>query len=182
MRILRLLLALPALLLAAAPCAAQQIDAGARVRLTAPIARGDPHYVGTVVSTANNRVVLRLDPAQHAGRDTISIPRSLIRRVEISMGSAPRRGQAMRTGAIAGLAAGVGLGLIAGAGIHDNGTPKNPWLTALWVAPAMSAAGAGAGALFGRGEHEEWRTLTPGRQPGGIALGRRVSVSIRLGI
>jgi len=177
-----LLLAAAAVALAT-PAAAQELRAGTRVRVTAPIVRGDSRFVGTVVSTDSGRIQLRLDHTvrQDTRRDTLSIPRNLVRRVEVSLGHSTRggRAEAARTGALAGLVAGVGLGMALGSGTGRDGV-KNPWTTSLWLGPVLGAAGAGTGALVGQGEHELWRTVPPTRVAG-IPLGRNVTVSIRLG-
>jgi hypothetical protein len=178
-----LLLVIAAALALASSAAAQELAPGTRVRITAPIVRGDSRFVGTVTSTEGGRIRLRLDPAvrQDSRRDTLSIPVNLIRRVEVSLGrgTGGGRGQAARTGALAGLVAGVGLGMALGSGSGRDGV-KNPWVTSLWLGPALGAVGAGAGALVGQGEHEQWRALPAGRFTG-LALGKRVTVSIRLG-
>lgn len=187
MRIAHLLLALSALALSA-PAAGQELQAGTRVRVSAPIIRGNSRFTGTVVSTENGRVLLRLDPLikQDTRLDTISIPTHLIRRVEVSLGTVPgrSRGPAARTGAIAGVIAGVGLGLVLGSGTADDGAARNPWTTSLWMAPLLGAAGAGAGALIGESEHERWQTV-PAQQPvagAGVPPGHGVRVGVRLGV
>jgi hypothetical protein len=174
------LLAAAALALAA-PAAGQELQPGTRVRVTAPIVRGSSRFVGTVASVDGGRIVLRLDPAvrQDVRGDTISIPRNLVRRVEVSLGrnaGHPRR-DAARVGALAGLVTGVGLGMVVGAGTGPDGV-KNPWTTSLWLGPAMGVVGAGTGALVGHGEHERWRAVPPG--VAGVPLGRNITVSIRL--
>src|SRR3954447_12882978 len=111
-----ILLSLLALVIVA-PLSAQELAPGTRVRVTAPIIHGDSRFIGTVTSTEGGRITLRLDPGvPHDTRaDTISIPRNLVRGVEVSMGSPGRsRAAAARTGAVAGLVAGVGLGLALG--------------------------------------------------------------------
>jgi hypothetical protein len=177
---MRAVVLLLALLAFAFPAAAQELQPGTRVRITAPTVRGDSRFVGTVVSTEDGRIRLRLDPAarQDARLDTISIPRGQVRRVEVSLGRAPGGGRAgaARAGALAGIAAGVGLGMALGSG-RDG--VKHPWTTALWLAPTLGAVGAGTGALAGRGEHEQWRVVQPTRVAG-LPLGRSVTLSIRL--
>ena len=179
----RTLLLIAAALALASPAAAQELAPGTRVRITAPIIRGDSRFVGTVTSTEGGRIRLRLDPTvrQDTRMDTISIPRNLVRRVEVSLGRGRGggRGQAARTGALAGMVAGVGLGMALGAGTGPDGV-KNPWVTALWLGPALGAVGAGTGALVGQGVHEQWRIVPPARVAG-IALRRNLTVSIRLG-
>ena len=179
---MRRTLLLLTLLAIAFPAAAQELQPGTRVRITAPIVRGDSRFVGTVVSTEGGRIRLRLDPAvkQDTRLDTISIPRNLVRRVEVSLGrtSTGSRAAAARTGALAGIAAGVGLGMALGSGTGRDGV-KNPWTTALWLGPALGAVGAGTGALVGHGEHEQWRVVQPPRVAG-LPLGRSVTLSIRL--
>jgi|GEM_PF-3573045 hypothetical protein len=176
-----LLLAAAALALAS-PAAAQELRAGTRVRITAPIVRGDSRFVGTVVKTDSGRITLRLDPSvkQDTRRDTLSIPRNLVRRVEVSLGrgTGGSRGEAARTGALAGLAAGIGLGMALGSGSGRDGV-KNPWVTSLWLGPTLGAVGAGTGALVGGGPHEQWRIAPPTRVAG-VPLARNVTVSIRL--
>jgi hypothetical protein len=178
-----ILLFAAAALALASPAAAQELQVGTRVRITAPIVRGDSRFVGIVTSTEGGRIRLRLDPSvkQDTRNDTISIPRNLVRRVEVSLGRATGGGRrdAARTGALAGLVAGVGLGMALGAGSGRDGV-KNPWTTSLWLGPALGAVGAGTGALVGRGEHEQWRIVPPARVAG-LPLGRHVTVSIRLG-
>ena len=175
------LLVLAALALEA-PAVGQELQPGTRVRVTAPIVRGSSRFVGTVQSTEGGRIVLRLDPAirQDARGDTISIPYNLVRQVEVSLGRTAAHGRrdAARTGALAGLVAGVGLGMVIGAGSDQNGA-KNPWTTSLWLGPAMGALGAGTGALVGRQDHEQWRVVPMG--VAGVPLGRNLTVSIRLG-
>ena len=167
----------------AAPAVGQELQPGTRVRVTAPIVHGGSRFVGTVASTSGGRILLRLDPTirQDAHGDTISIPRSLVRQVEVSLGPSYGHGRrdAARTGALAGLAAGVGLGMVFGAGSDRNGV-KNPWTTSLWLGPALGAIGAGTGALVGSEEHEQWRVVPPSGVAG-LPLGRNVTVSIRLG-
>ena len=179
----RTLLLIAAALALASPAAAQELAPGTRVRITAPIIRGDSRFVGTVTSTEGGRIRLRLDPGvrQDTRQDTISIPRNLVRRVEVSLGRGRGggRGQAARTGALAGVVAGVGLGMALGAGTGPDGV-KNPWVTALWLGPTLGAVGAGTGALVGQGEREQWRILPPSRVAG-IRVARNVTVSIRLG-
>jgi hypothetical protein len=172
-----------ALLALAAPALAQELQPGARVRVTAPIVRGSSRFVGTVASMDSGRIVLRLDPTvrQDARGDTISIPLALVRRVEVSLGRTTGRGRrdAARTGALAGVALGTALGMVLGSGSDQNGA-KNPWTTSLWLAPAVGALGAGAGALVGTSQHEQWRVVP--HSLAGVPLGRNVTVSIRLGI
>src|SRR4051812_17118988 len=88
MRSILLLALIAAALAPASPAPAQELAPGTRVRITAPIVRGDSRFVGTVTSTEGGRIRLRLDPAvrQDSRLDTISIPRNLIRRVEVSLG------------------------------------------------------------------------------------------------
>jgi hypothetical protein len=187
MRIPHLLLVITALALSA-PAAGQELQAGTRVRVAAPIIRGNSRFTGTVVSAENGRVLLRLDPTikQDTRLDTISIPRHLIRRVEVSLGRVPgrSRGPAARTGAFAGVIAGIGLGLVLGSGTADDGAARNPWTTALWVAPALGAAGAGVGALIGQEERERWQTVQqqPAAAGAGVPPGRGVRVGVRLGV
>jgi hypothetical protein len=174
------LLALTAVFLAAPALGAQELAPGTRVRVTAPIVRGDSRFVGTVTSTDSGRIRLRLDPELAAGHraDTISIPRSLVRRLEVSLGRPGRsRSRGARTGGLAGLVAGVGLGLALGNESDRQGL-HNPWTTSLWLGPTVGAVGAGAGALLGGSNHEEWRMLRPPRVA--LALGRSTTVSIRL--
>lgn len=169
-----------ALLALAFPAAAQELQPGTRVRVTAPSARGDSRFVGTVVSAEGGMIRLRLDPAvkQDTRLDTISIPRSLVRRVEVSLGRPDGgRAGAARRGALAGIAAGVGLGMALGSGTGRAG--KNPWTTSLWLGPALGAVGAGTGALVGGGGREQWRVVQPPRIAG-LPLGRSVTLSIRL--
>jgi hypothetical protein len=172
-----------ALLALAAPATGQELQRGTRVRVTAPIIRGDSRFVGTVTSTDNGRIVLRLDPSvRQDARDSISIPRSLVRRVEVSLGpnTGHQRRDAARTGAVAGLVAGVAVGMVVGRGSDSQGV-KDPLMTSLWLGPAMAALGAGTGALVGRDAHEVWRTV-PRTSPVAITpSGRSVTVSIRLG-
>lgn len=178
----RLALAAAALVLAA-PAAGQELQPGTRVRVTAPIVRGNSRFVGMVASSDGGRIVLRLDPsvAQDA-RDSISIPRGLVRRVEVSLGPSVgrQRRDAARTGALAGLVAGVGLGMAVGGGSGSEGV-KDPLMTSLWLGPAMAALGAGAGALVGRDEHEVWRVVPRTPPVALIPRGRSVTVAIRLG-
>ncbi|HEV7588162.1 MAG TPA: hypothetical protein VGO40_08505 [Longimicrobium sp.] len=179
----RILLLAAAAIALASPAAAQELQVGTRVRITAPIVRGDSRFVGTVTSTEGGRIRLRLDPSvrQDTRNDTISIPRNLVRRVEVSLGRSADGGRrtAAGTGALAGLVAGVGLGMALGAGSGRDGV-KNPWTTSLWLGPALGAVGAGTGALIGKGEHEQWRIVPPARVAG-LPIGRHVTVSIRLG-
>ncbi|HSU12887.1 hypothetical protein [Longimicrobium sp.] len=165
MRITPLLIAAAALALSA-PAAGQELQPGTRVRVSAPIIRASSRFTGNVVREENGRLLLRLDPSvrQDTRLDTISIPRELIRRVEVSLGPGGRsRGPAARTGAIAGLVAGAIVGLIAGSGSSADRPARNPWMTALWTAPLLGAAGAGTGALIGQGERERWQTAPGGR-------------------
>lgn len=167
MRIIFLLIAASAAI--AAPCAAQELQPGTRVRVTAPIIRATSRFTGNVVSEENGRVLLRLDPAvrQDTRLDTISIPRELIRRVEVSLGPGGRaRGPAARTGAFAGLIAGTIVGLIAGSNSSADRPARNPWMTALWTAPLLGAAGAGTGALLAPDVRERWQTAPGGRTAG----------------
>lgn len=172
-----------ALLALAAPAFAQELQPGARVRVTAPVVRGSSRLVGTVASMDSARIVLRLDPdaRQTARGDTISIPLALVRQVEVSLGRNAGRGrrEGVRTGAITGVALGTALGLVLGSGSDPNGT-RSPWTTALWLAPAAGALGAGAGALVGTSQPEQWRVVP--HSIAGVPLGRNVTVSIRLGI
>ena len=165
-----------ALLALAAPARAQELRPGARVRVTAPLIQGQTRYVGTVMSTDGGRIRMRLDPTlrQVAG-DTISIPASMVQQVEISMGRAGRsRTAGARTGAVAGLAAGIGLGLALG-----SKSPNGALRTSLWLGPTVAVAGAAAGGVLGAGGDQElWRPLQP---PAGLALGKRLTLSIRLG-
>src|SRR5262249_38302811 len=107
----RMVLLAAAALTLAAPATGQELQRGTRVRVTAPIVRGSSRFVGTVASADSGRIVLRLDPAvrQDVRGDTISIPRNLVRRVEVSLGHSTGRGRgdAARVGALAGLVAGV---------------------------------------------------------------------------
>ena len=155
-----------ALLLSAAPLAAPRPaaaqEAGARVRVTAPIAPGRSRFVGTVAGADAAAVTLRLDAEgrEALGRDTVVIPRGLIERVEVSLGRGRgSRGRTALTGAVAGAAAGMIVGLVAGTGKDENGGPRNPWETAAWTVPAGALAGAGVGYAVGQGEHEVWQPL-----------------------
>ena len=180
---MRTILLLAAAVALASPVVAQELQVGTRVRITAPIVRGDSRFVGIVTSTEGGRIRLRLDPSikQDTRSDTISIPRNLVRRVEVSMGRGTGGGRrdAARTGALAGVVAGVGLGMALGSGSGRDGV-KNPWTTSLWLGPALGVVGAGTGALVGGGAHEQWRILPPPRVAG-LPIGRHVTVSIRLG-
>jgi len=172
-----------AVLALAAPATAQELRPGTRVRVTAPIVRGDSRFTGTVKAADAERIVLRLDPdVRQDAHDSISIPRSLVRRVEVSLGSSTghQRRDAARTGALAGLVAGVTVGMVVGRGSDRDGV-KDPLMTSLWLGPAMAVLGAGTGALVGRDEHEVWRTA-PRTSPVAVTPGRRsVTVAIRLG-
>ena len=172
-----------AVLALAAPATAQELRPGTRVRVTAPIVRGNSRFTGTVTQADAGKIVLRLDPAiRQDARDSISIPRSLVRRVEVSLGSSAghQRRDAARTGAVAGLVAGVAVGMVVGRGSGSEGV-KDPLMTSLWLGPAMAALGAGTGALVGREEHEVWRTVP--RSPVTVTpSGRSVTVAIRLGL
>lgn len=176
------LLAAGALALAA-PAEGQELRPGTRVRVTAPIVRGNSRFVGTVASADDGRIVLRLDPAvrQDARGDTISIPRSVVRRVEVSLGrsSGHARRDAARVGGLAGFVAGVGIGMVVGSGTGRDGV-KNPWTTSLWLGPALGVVGAGTGALVGREEHERWRVVPPAMAV--VPSPRSVTVAIRLKI
>ena len=180
-----LLLAMATLALAA-PAAGQELQTGTRVRVSAPIIRSTSRFTGTVMSTDNGRVLLRLDPRvkQDTQADTISIPRELIRRVEVSLGQVPGRARApaARAGAFAGVVAGAILGLVLGSGTADDGAARNPWTTALWLAPAMGAAGAGVGALVGQREYERWQTVPSNPPVAGAMPGRGVRVGISIGV
>jgi hypothetical protein len=94
----------------------------------------------------------------------------------VSLGNALRK-PATRTGAVAGLVAGVGLGFA----LSGRDGHRSAWGTAIWTAPALAVVGAGTGAFLGHGPNEQWRTIIPPPQPTGLALGHNVSVSIRLG-
>jgi hypothetical protein len=165
------------LLACAAPAAAQQLQPGTRVRITLAGVHGDQPVIGTVVQGDDSRIRLRLDPTLGLGaHDTLSIPRAMVRRVEVSMGTGRARG--VRAGALAGLVAGVALG-VALASRDAHGGTRGLLTTAAWTAPALAVVGAGTGAMLGPGAHEQWRALPMG--PSGIALGHNISVSIRLG-
>jgi hypothetical protein len=173
MRITPLLIVAAALAISA-PALAQELRPGTRVRVSAPIIRANSRFTGNVVREENGRVLLRLDRTvrQDTQLDTISIPRELIRRVEVSLGPGGRaRGPAARTGAIAGLLAGTIVGLIASSGSSADRPARNPWMTALWTAPLLGAAGAGTGALIAPDVRERWQTA-PGTRTAGLAFDR----------
>ena len=162
---MRTILLFAAALALASPAAAQELQVGTRVRITTPIVGGDSRFVGTVTSTEGGRIRLRLDPSirRDTRNDTISIPRSLVSRVEVSLGRGTGGGrrEAVRTGALVGMVAGVGLGMALGSGPGRDGV-KNPWTTSLWLGSTLGAVGAGTGALVG-GPHEQWRIVPPTR-------------------
>lgn len=160
MRITPFLIAAAAVAISA-PALAQELRPGTRVRVSAPIIRASSRFTGNVVREENGRVLLRLDRTvrQDTQLDTISIPRELIRRVEVSLGPGGRaRGPAARTGAIAGLLAGTIVGLIASGHSSADRPAHNPWMTALWTAPLLGAAGAGIGAVMAPDVRERWQT------------------------
>jgi hypothetical protein len=176
-----LIVALSALALSS-PAAGQVLQPGTRVRVSAPIIRGNSRFVGNVVSSQNSRLLLRLDPTikQDTRLDTISIPRELIRRVEVSLGAGrPSRAPAARAGAIAGLLAGVAIGLAVGGNNSIDKPARNPWTTAAWVGPLTAVVGAGTGALIGQGAHEEWRTVPAANA---VAAGAQNEGALKLGL
>lgn len=180
-------LALALLTLAAAvPAAAQELQPGTRVRITAPIIRSNSRFTGRVMSDSSGRVVLRLDPTiqQDTREDTVSIPRNLIRRVEVSVGQVPKsRAPAARAGAVAGLLAGVAVGLVVGSELGSNPGDRNPWMTVIWTGPLGIVAGAGTGALIGAAPHEEWKVVRPPRVAAfSVPPGRGVHLGVRVGI
>ena len=165
MRITPFLIAAAAVAISA-PALAQELRPGTRVRVSAPIIHANSRFTGNVVREEDGRVLLRLDPTvrQDSQLDTISIPRELIRRVEVSLGPGGRaRGPAARTGAIAGLLAGTIVGLIASIGTSADRPAHNPWMTVLWTAPLRGAAGAGIGAVMAPDVRERWQTAPGGR-------------------
>jgi hypothetical protein len=187
MRPAHLVLALVTLAAAAVPARAQELQPGTRVRISAPIIRSNSRFTGRVMSDSSGRVVLRLDPTiqQDTREDTISIPRNLIRRVEVSTGQVPKsRAPAARAGAVAGLLGGVAVGLVIGGEVGSSAGNRNPWMTVLWTAPLGIVAGAGTGALIGAAPHEQWRVVRPPRVSAlsARADGRGVRLGVRVGI
>jgi hypothetical protein len=186
MRPAHLVLALVALS-AARPAAAQALQPGTRVRISAPIIRNNSRFTGRVMSDSAGRVVLQLDPTiqQDTREDTVSIPRNLIHRVEVSVGQVPKsRAPAARAGAVGGLLVGVAVGLVIGGEVGSNAGDRNPWMTVIWTAPLGIAAGAGTGALIGAAPHEQWQVVRPPRVSAmpAPAGGRGVHLGVRVGI
>ena len=125
------------------------------VRLSTPTIVERPRVVGELVETSADALTVRTGAGE-----MVVVPRSLVRRYEVSRGRTPR-GTAVRRAALVGLA----LGAVAGAALtpdHAEGEP-NKVTTYLF---SGAAVGVGAGIVFGsvnRPERWERTDLPPAR-------------------
>lgn len=148
---------------------------GARVRLTWSEGERSRRAIGELVAEDDGVLLLRPDRSP----DTLRVPRSTLRSVEVSRGTAVMRG--VGRGVLIGGALGAVVGLALGEDCSDN-----EFLcfdrsdTALLGGLVGAAAGAGVGALIG--SHERWQsatlaprlTVVPAR--GGVSIRARITI------
>jgi hypothetical protein len=140
-----LLAALSVLVVGSAPAqAAQALPQGTRVRITP--ADPSPVIVGELIAVSDSILMVR----RQRGAGDITIPRSLVQRLEVSRGT--NRGARALRGALLGLVIGGVVGYASG---NDNGY----WVDRRGAAVLGAATGVAGGSLIGLlvGSFERWR-------------------------
>lgn len=179
----RLALALLAALIAPDSADAQQLEPGARVRLTAPqyvlgmeVAGSARPTVGTVISVDDVALTLRT-----ARGDTLTYPFSAVRRVEVSAGRMDATRGAVRGGATGTLVAGgtVATALLL---VRVIGGPKGPGFTddTAKLVGGSAVAGGVLGATLGATPRERWVGARRPRAAVGFAPGGGAVLSLSL--
>ena len=191
-----ILITLAALLVGAGSLAAQAVQPGARVRISAPemynnapVAGTGAWQVGEVTAVDTGWVTVRLESSQ-----VKTFPFASIQQMEVSRGAMSNR-EGSRRGIVAGAAVGavvgaVFIGVMKAAQGNDCGngqsgcTPRTPFIkpNAANLALTMGAGavlGGGVGAALGSTSHERWVAVPlPGsrvsvgvsRESAGLAL------------
>ncbi len=144
---------------------ANQVDAGSRVRIAAPMF-GDKKQVGTVVSVSRDTLVLR----QGASTTHRSVATSDITALEVSKGTYTRKGK----GALWGLMIGAGVGAVAGYVSYTEPKPCTNFCISMDLGPSSKGSSAAFGGLaggivgalfgtfFGRNATDAWEPATVG--------------------
>jgi hypothetical protein len=143
-----------------------RVDAGSRVRITAPVF-GGKKQVATVVSSTPDSLVLR----QGASTAYLSVAKSDITGLEVSRGTHTRKGR----GALLGLLIGAGTGAAVGAATYKKPKPCEGFAcfgemfgpSSRSFNTGMGASiggllGAAVGALVGMNARDSWVPATTG--------------------